>query len=44
MLIVDAIFVLDAGQVVEVGNHSELMQLQGKYYELARLQNLAKTS
>ena len=40
----DAIFVLDAGQVVEVGNHSELMQLQGKYYELARLQNLAKTS
>ena len=28
------IIVLEQGEIVEMGNHSELMQLRGKYYEL----------
>jgi ABC-type multidrug transport system fused ATPase/permease subunit len=28
------IVVIDNGEVAEVGNHSELMQKRGKYYEL----------
>jgi ATP-binding cassette subfamily B multidrug efflux pump len=35
---VDTIMVLDKGRVVEQGNHNELMQLQGAYYELFQKQ------
>ncbi len=35
---VDTIMVLDKGRVVEQGNHDELMQLQGAYYELFQKQ------
>lgn len=30
----DQIVVMDAGRVVEIGNHEELLQKRGKYYEL----------
>jgi ATP-binding cassette subfamily B protein len=30
----DKIFVLDKGQLKETGNHEELMQLKGIYFEL----------
>lgn len=33
---VDQIVVMDDAKVVEIGNHDELMQLKGKYYELYR--------
>ncbi|MBW2604390.1 MAG: ABC transporter ATP-binding protein [Deltaproteobacteria bacterium] len=34
----DKIIVLNRGQIIETGNHSELMNLQGFYYRLNRLQ------
>ena len=30
----DKIVVMDQGRVVEIGNHEELLEKQGKYYEL----------
>jgi ATP-binding cassette subfamily B (MDR/TAP) protein 1 len=38
--IVDAskILVFDRGRIVEQGTHHELMQLRGKYWQMARLQ------
>jgi len=30
----DVIFVLEGGVIVEHGSHQELMNLQGKYYNL----------
>lgn len=30
----DKIMYVDGGQIVELGNHDELMEMQGKYYEL----------
>ena len=30
----DKILVLEQGQLIEMGNHSELMKLKGRYYEL----------
>lgn len=35
---VDKIVVLDKGKIVEVGNHKELINKKGKYYELYTLQ------
>ncbi|AZQ63751.1 peptidase domain-containing ABC transporter [Flammeovirga pectinis] len=32
----DQIVVLDKGEVIELGTHSELLQSQGKYYELVK--------
>lgn len=34
----DQILVLDRGQIVERGNHSELMDKKGKYYQMYQLQ------
>ena len=34
---VDKIIVLSDGEIVEYGNHQELMSLKGKYYELYKL-------
>lgn len=34
----DKIFVLDHGQIIEKGNHHELMELQGEYYHLVKAQ------
>ncbi|MFT4415877.1 ABC transporter ATP-binding protein [Fredinandcohnia humi] len=34
----DQILVLDRGQIVEQGNHDELMQRRGKYYQMYQLQ------
>jgi ATP-binding cassette subfamily B protein len=34
----DKIIVLNRGQIIETGNHSELMKLQGFYYRLTQLQ------
>ena len=36
---VDTIYVMDEGKLVESGNHSELMNLKGKYYTMYSLQN-----
>ncbi|OQE34858.1 hypothetical protein PENCOP_c015G04060 [Penicillium coprophilum] len=36
----DLIFVLDAGRLVEVGKHSELMRKGGVYKELVKMQNM----
>ncbi len=38
----DLIMVLDGGQVAEQGTHQELLNLQGKYYEMYRLQQLER--
>ncbi|RSK53569.1 ABC transporter ATP-binding protein [Bacillus canaveralius] len=34
----DKIFVLDHGQIIESGNHDELMQAKGHYYQLVKAQ------
>jgi len=34
----DRIYVLNQGQIVESGTHTELMQLDGEYAKLARIQ------
>jgi len=34
----DKIIVLNRGQIIETGNHAELMKLQGFYYRLNQLQ------
>ena len=34
----DQILVLDKGEIVERGNHDELMELKGKYYQMYELQ------
>jgi ATP-binding cassette, subfamily B, multidrug efflux pump len=34
----DCIFVLDHGQIMEKGNHQQLMDLQGEYYHLVKAQ------
>ena len=38
--ICDRILVLDAGRVVEEGNHNELMARVGQYYEMVCAQGL----
>lgn len=38
----DHIFVINHGRIIEEGNHKELMELKGKYYNLYRLQNMEK--
>lgn len=38
----DQILVLDKGEVVEKGNHDELMELKGKYYQMYQLQQIKK--
>ncbi|MDX9789817.1 MAG: ABC transporter ATP-binding protein [Candidatus Kapaibacterium sp.] len=37
----DNIIVLDAGKIIEQGNHEELMQINGKYAEIYKLQQIA---
>ena len=39
---VDTIIVLDHGQIIEHGNHFELINKKGTYYELFRMQQLEK--
>jgi len=36
----DVIYVIDAGRVVEKGSHAQLLELQGRYCELVKLQEL----
>ncbi|KAE8332886.1 P-loop containing nucleoside triphosphate hydrolase protein [Aspergillus sergii] len=36
----DEILVLDHGRIIESGHHEELMNLRGKYWQMARLQQL----
>ena len=38
----DAIFVVDNGRIVETGTHSSLMDQNGRYAELVRLQSMNK--
>lgn len=38
----DLILVLDKGSITEQGTHEELLQLQGQYYDLYRLQGIDK--
>ncbi|MGY3742862.1 ABC transporter ATP-binding protein [Leuconostoc inhae] len=38
----DLILVLDKGSIIEQGTHEELLQLQGQYYDLYRLQGIDK--
>jgi len=35
----DLIFVFKKGEVVEQGNHDELLQLKGEYFKLHKIQN-----
>ena len=39
----DRIFVIDDGRIVEAGNHGELMEKKGAYYQLyeAQFKNIA---
>lgn len=37
----DIIFVVSKGEIIERGNHQELLKLKGNYYNLYRLQNMA---
>lgn len=34
----DKIYVLDHGEIIEAGNHEQLMELRGEYYQLLRTQ------
>lgn len=34
----DRIFVVDNGQIIEMGTHSELMKIEGRYHDLFKLQ------
>jgi ATP-binding cassette, subfamily B (MDR/TAP), member 1 len=36
----DCIYVIDQGRVVESGSHSELMERNGRYFNMAKLQRL----
>ncbi len=36
----DKIFVISLGEIIEQGNHQELLKLRGTYYNLYRLQNM----
>ncbi|MED3654746.1 ABC transporter ATP-binding protein [Heyndrickxia sporothermodurans] len=38
----DQVLVLDKGEIVEKGNHEELMELKGKYYQMYQLQQMKK--
>lgn len=38
----DAIYVFEQGRVVESGSHHDLVELQGRYYELVNMQSLAE--
>ncbi|WP_445663937.1 ABC transporter ATP-binding protein [Heyndrickxia sp. FSL W8-0423] len=38
----DQILVLDKGEIVEKGNHDELMELKGKYFQMYQLQQMKK--
>ena len=40
----DRIIVLNRGRIIETGNHAELMQLKGFYYNLHQLQNGSQVS
>lgn len=40
----DRIFVLDNGEIIEEGNHVELMEQRGKYYDMFQLQSQAYVS
>ena len=37
---VDTIIVLSNGEIIESGNHKKLMELEGNYYEMRKLQNV----
>ncbi|MFA6830315.1 MAG: ABC transporter ATP-binding protein [Bacilli bacterium] len=39
----DHIFVVSKGQIIEEGNHQELLKMKKNYYNLYRLQNLERT-
>jgi len=36
----DLIYMMDRGRIVESGTHEELISIKGKYYELAKQQEL----
>jgi ABC-type multidrug transport system fused ATPase/permease subunit len=38
----DKIYMMDRGRVVEQGTHRELLNLKGRYFELARQQEYAE--
>lgn len=40
----DKIFLLSQGQIVEEGNHQELLKKHGRYYKLYQLQNMEKNN
>lgn len=37
----DTIIVLEQGEIVEKGTHAELMDLEGKYYQMVQMQNFS---
>ena len=38
----DKIIVVEDGKISEMGSHSELMEKQGRYYKLVKIQSLAR--
>lgn len=40
----DMIYVFDQGRIVESGNHHDLIQNRGRYYEMVNMQSLGKTN
>ncbi len=38
----DKIVVIDKGEIIEIGSHKELMEKEGAYYKLYKIQNLKK--